>query len=87
MGRLKPQKPPIQLEMPRPSKEEATGIHGHDGNVGSAACSAEVRASRPWLMPHQTRSRANGSVLARAINSSRTPIGGFANFDLAKAPR
>eukprot|EP00775_Hariotina_reticulata_P000793 gene794-1107_t len=35
----------------------------------------------------QTGDRAAGSLMALAIRARRTPIGGFANYDLAKAPK
>ena len=57
------------------------------GFVGNEETSAELRASRPWLMPHQTGDRKAGAAAARAVNSARTPIGSFAVFDLAKAPK
>ena len=83
----------------------------HSGYVGSRTCTAAERASRPWLMAHQTgelqsglcvaRSAAKrtssrgprsgdrkaGKVAAKHISCSRTPLGGFATFDLAKAPK
>lgn len=59
----------------------------HSGHVGSATSTDAERASRPWLMPHQTQDAAAGARMARAVNSKRTPIGGFAVFDLAKAPK
>eukprot|EP00892_Ulva_mutabilis_P005040 jgi/Ulvmu1/2908/UM147_0006.1 len=44
-------------------------------------------SKRPWLMPHQLRDRNEGGKAAQSVNSKRSPSGGFANFDLAKAPR
>lgn len=51
-------------------------------------CSTDVkdRSTRTWLMPHQVRNRQEGGKAAKAISSKRSPSGGFANFDLAKAP-
>ena len=57
------------------------------GHVGSAVSTQEERKTRSWLMPHQTQDAAAGVRMARAVNSKRTPIGGFAVFDLAKAPK
>jgi hypothetical protein len=41
---------------------------------------------RPWLMPHQhdnwKEARSVGRKEARAVNACRSPIGGFAVFDL-----
>ena len=57
----------------------------NSGFVGNATSTAEERQSRPWL-PHQTRNRVEGAKMANSINSARTPIGAFANFDMSKAP-
>lgn len=38
----------------------------------------------PWLLPWQTGDREKGALMAKAIRSKRTPIGSFANLDLAK---
>ena len=39
---------------------------------------------RPWLMPHQIEdpNRRMGKRQAKAVNSSRSPIGNFAIFEL-----
>lgn len=62
--------------------------------VSAAAPAADVctvthadRCPRPWVMPHQLPDRSEGVKTAKAINSRRNPSGGFANFDLAKAPK
>jgi hypothetical protein len=59
----------------------------HSGFIGSAESSEEQRNCRPWLLPHQTGDRIAGKKLAKAVNAKRTPIGGFAVFDLSKAPK
>ena len=56
------------------------------GFVGNATSTAEEREIRSWLMPHQTRNRVEGAKMANAVNSARTPIGAFADFDMSKAP-
>lgn len=40
------------------------------------------RTPQPWLMPHQVGDRKMGRKFAKAVNSSRSPIGHFAIFDL-----
>jgi hypothetical protein len=59
----------------------------HSGFVGNSHSSDEERKSRPWLMPHQSHNRIAGKKMAKAVNAKRSPIGGFAVFDLAKAPK
>jgi hypothetical protein len=51
------------------------------------AVAQQKQQVRPWHMPHQLGDRVAGSNMARAVNAQRTPVGGFAVFDLAKAPK
>ncbi|KAF6260201.1 hypothetical protein COO60DRAFT_915495 [Scenedesmus sp. NREL 46B-D3] len=56
--------------------------------VTSAEEHQQQRGKQPsWLMPWQTGNRQAGRQVAVAIKSKRTPIGGFAQHDLAKAPK
>lgn len=55
-------------------------------SVGFKTQESTTKSSQqPWLMPWQTGDRDLGRRMADAINNRRTPIGAFANFDLAKS--
>jgi hypothetical protein len=84
LGRLKPQLTESDSELHRAPKKQ-TGQRGNSGNVGINTSTQAARSSRSWLLPHQTFNREEGGKMAAAVNSARTPIGGFAGFDLAKA--
>lgn len=66
--------------------EEQPQASAYRGGGITASVSTTERSGTPsWLMPWQTGDRDMGRRMADAINSKRTPIGAFANFDLAKA--
>ncbi|KAL3144389.1 hypothetical protein ABBQ32_004143 [Trebouxia sp. C0010 RCD-2024] len=47
---------------------------------------SDVKASPSWLTPQQLQNRHLGMKVAKMMNSHRTPIGAFANFDMPVAP-
>jgi hypothetical protein len=57
-------------------------------HASSRHCAQDSHAPkpRPWLMPHQLgdwkQARSAGRKEARAVNSRRLPMGGFAVLDL-----
>lgn len=55
--------------------------------AGEARAGAAAAGQPAWVMPWQTGDRAAGRAMARALRSRRTPNGGFACFDMAKAPK
>ncbi|PNH07544.1 hypothetical protein TSOC_006006 [Tetrabaena socialis] len=55
------------------------------GGGGVTLPPLEGSGKRPsWVLPWQTGDRAAGGTLAASIRHKRTPIGAFANLDLAK---
>ncbi|KAL3154808.1 hypothetical protein ABBQ38_011350 [Trebouxia sp. C0009 RCD-2024] len=52
----------------------------------TGASSSDVTATPSWLTPQQLQNRHLGMKVAKMMNSHRTPIGAFANFDMPVAP-
>ncbi|GLC45585.1 hypothetical protein PLESTB_000873900 [Pleodorina starrii] len=65
---------------------DASGIGGSTmlPPIGSGGNSGSEGRRSSWLLPWQTGDRQLGKAMADSIRNKRTPIGAFANRDLAK---